>query len=488
MEPRSNASSNSPQPDLPAQSLSQSPSHLPANPPSNFKINCIASQTHSSIPWIIAFVFVGCLLRLVWAEDMKWKADEIWMYETARDVVTGKQPWPWLGMANGVGFLNPGLSVWCFIALAWVTDDPVSMVRWVQGSNIVAIGLFIGFIVRFIPQSEQLIWLWGLAILSVNPLAIHFSRAIWSVDILLFFAFFVFVGHWFRQFRSGAFVWGLLGTLIGQIHMSGFFWQASLVLVSFWQQFKSKSKYQPQHSPHHSIEHSTQYSKQHPTQWIPWALGSAIGLLPMIPWIRQIGGTAATIARPSWAELLTPNFPLHWLLSSWGLNLEYDLGPEFWRSFLLEPRIMGYPSLGVAVALLFLAVSAIAAIVRWWHRWQHQRQSLQQHLNDSIAERKSDLKLEPVPNAYLPYLWAGGVVMPILLLLARVRIPGHYLIVLYPFIHIWVAVLERSRVRSLIMICSAQLFLSMCFLLFIHIHNGGPEAFYGTVYRLQQSR
>ena len=66
--------------------------------------------------WIILFIIFGCLLRLLWAEDMKWKEDEIWMYRTARSVVEGRMHWPWLGMSNGVGFLNPGLSVWCFIA------------------------------------------------------------------------------------------------------------------------------------------------------------------------------------------------------------------------------------------------------------------------------------------------------------------------------------------------------------------------------------
>jgi hypothetical protein len=424
--------------------------------PSDLKSSTqLDSSNHSQLRWIFGFLIFGCLLRLVWADDMKWKADEIWMYEVARDVALGKQPWPWFGMGNGVGFLNPGFSVWCFIAMAWVSPDPVNMVRWVQASNIVAIGLFIVFILRYISKSEQPVWLWGIAIFSVNPLAIHFSRALWATDILPFVGFFVFVGHWFRHLRGGAFIWGLVGTLIGQIHMSGFFWQAALVLATL---------ISPQNTALVGIQERGLLKT---TNWPAWALGTAIGILPMIPWIQKIGSTAATIARPSWAEILTPNFPLHWLLSSWGLNLEYDLGPEFWRSFLQEPRVFGFPTFAAAIALLFLAVSAIAAIVRWW---QKRRNS-----TDLISES----------NSIAFYLWAGGVIMPILLLFARVRIPGHYLIVLYPFIHIWIAVLERGRVRSLIAICSAQLFVSICFLVFIHIHNGGPEAFYGTVYRLQ---
>ena len=193
--------------------------------------------------WIILFIVFGCLLRLLWAEDMKWKEDEIWMYQTARSVLEGRSPWPWLGMSNGVGFLNPGLSVWCFIALAWVSENPVTMVRWVMVSNIVAIVLFAEFIRRYVDESET-------------------------------------------------------------------------------------------------------------------------------------------------------------------------------KSVLID------------------------------------------------------------------YFWAGGVIMPLLLLIARVRVPGHYLIVLYPFIQIWAAWLERGRGRSLILISTAQLFLSVCFLSFIHTNNGNSNWPHGLVYHL----
>ncbi len=401
--------------------------------------------------WMIGLIVLGCLLRLVWAEDMVWKGDEIWMYQTARAVVDGQIPYPALGMYTSMGFLNPGLGVWCFIALAWVSKDPIAMVYWVMGSNIVAIGLFAAFVRRYIPQSERSIWFWGLTMLSVNPLAIHFSRTLWTNDILPFVGFFVFVGHWFRQTRSGAFTWGLIGTLIGQIHMSGFFWQGALVLVSLWKEKPWKGSF---------WKHQSKNSRQ--TRWGFWLLGTGIGIPSLVPWIAQMGGTAATVERPSWAEILTPNFPLHWLLSGWGLNLEYNLGEEFWRSFIQEPRILGIPSFGSAIALLLLAVSAIAALVRWWRD------------RDQVKPQ----------FVITDYFWAGGVVMPLLLLLARVRVPAQYLIVLYPFIQIWAAWLERGRMRSLILICAAQLFLSICFLTFIHIHGGNSNWPYGLVYHL----
>jgi hypothetical protein len=64
------------------------------------------------------------------------------------------------------------------------------------------------------------------------------------------------------------------------------------------------------------------------------------------------------------------------------------------------------------------------------------------------------------------------------------QIPWPYLIILYPFIHIWIAALLRERSRLLIAICGAQLFLSVVFLVFIHIHGGCVDGNYGVVYRL----
>ncbi|MBE9033038.1 hypothetical protein IQ266_25200 [filamentous cyanobacterium LEGE 11480] len=397
--------------------------------------------------WIALFILLGCGLRLIWAEDMKWKADEIWMYTTASGVIEGRIAWPWLGMGNGVGFPNPGLSVWSFIGLRWLATDPIEMVRWVQVSNIVAITLFIGFIRRYIPKPTQPIWLWGIAIASVNPLAVHFSRALWAQDILPIVGFLLFVGHWWRGTRWGALLWGLIGTLIGQIHMSGFFWQGSLVL---W---------------------VISGRQRRLTRWGWWVSGTALGLVPMLPWISKIATQAATSSRPSWAEILTPNFHLHWLLTSWGLNLEYEFGGVLWRSLLLMPTIAGRPTFGVAALLLFLAVSAIGAIVLY------------------AKQRRNEPPLT-VPTALPPieqtplnhYLWAGGVIMPILLLLARVRVPAHYLTILFPFTYIWVAWLLRGKPRWLISICIAQLLLTTIFLSYVHIHSGIPGGNYGFAY------
>ncbi|NJM49035.1 MAG: hypothetical protein HC860_25095 [Alkalinema sp. RU_4_3] len=127
---------------------------------------------------------------------MKWQADEVWMHNQAIAVAQGEEPFPMLGMRNGVGIYNPGLSVWAFVGLAKFQIDPVVMVQWVQWSNVAAIALFTGFVLRCVPWVEQSIWLWGLAIASVNPLAIIFSRALWAQDLLPLFCTVAVMGHW----------------------------------------------------------------------------------------------------------------------------------------------------------------------------------------------------------------------------------------------------------------------------------------------------
>lgn len=400
--------------------------------------------------WIALLILLGCLARLVWPADMKWQADEIWMYETARSIVDGTQPWPMLGMNNGVGFANPGLSIWCFVVLATIAPDPVSMVLLVALSNVLAILLFAGFVRRYVDRAMQSIWLWGLAFVSVNPLAVHFSRAIWATDILPLWGFGVFAGHWWRDRRWGAYAWGLIGTLIGQVHMSGFFWQGGLVLWTLLQESRSTKKT--------TIK----------TRWLFWLLGTIVGIIPMLPWIQQIAATAAVIDRPSWAELLTPNFHLHWLLSAWGLGIEYEYGAMFWRSLLLEPRIFGFPTFGIAIGHLALVFAAIGALIRWWLKRSATR----------------DRRLVN-PGRLIDYWWAGAVIMPLLLLGARVRIPAHYLVVLFPFPAIWAAWLLSQRQRWLLLVGILQLCLTVFFLVNIHLNGGVPGHDYGLTYRMQ---
>jgi hypothetical protein len=434
--------------------------------------------------WLIGgLIGVGCCLRLLWADDMKWQADEIWMYETAHAVATGQALWPGLGMRNGVGLPNPGLSVWSFIAMAHAAPNPVALVRWVQGLNIAAILLFVGFICRSVPRIQQPTWLWGLAIASVNPVAMIFSRKIGTQDILPFVAFFVVLGHWHRRYRWGAALWGLSGLLMGQIHMSGFFWQMALTIGTAWTQWRhgrvglgarclaarSDAQLIAAADAADDADRQVDWPADLKTHWGWWLLGTTVGLLPMLSWLQLMATSGLQAQRPHWAEILTPNFHLHWLVTGWGLNLEYELERQLWQDFWQEPRWFGLPTFGAGLALGFLVGCALWGLKRW------------------VNQVRGKLTSFPALPELTRYCQAAGIVMPLLMLAARLRIPAHYLNCLFPWLYIWVAMLFRDRPRILGAICMAQLCLTLTFLVYVHTHGGVPDGNYGTAYRLARS-
>ncbi len=420
---------------------------------SSFSPPKLGLLTPRSQPWVIlGLVIVGCGLRLLWLEDMKWKADEIWMFETARRVVMGKLPWPWLGMISSAGIPNPGASVWCFIGMAVTAADPVAMVRWVAGLNVLAIGLYSGFVLIKIPAKQQLTWAWGLAIASVNPIAIHYSRTIWAQNILPPLGFLVFLGLWYRRSGWGAFLWGLVGTLIGQVHMSGFFLQPGLVL---W-----------------TIAHDRQQQPENRTRWRAWGLGTGLGLFPLLPWVYHLLTTPKPPGSSLFKQFL-PEFYLQWLTGAWGLNLEHELGKFFWKTFLMEPRIGGWPTFLMAGCHLLLVIAALVALIQWCSS-----RSFRAQLQARFSE---------FPG--LSFYWlatAGG--MGLLMTGVGLRVPVYYLNGLFPFLQIWVAFLYRDKPRVLAMIALAQLLISLVFLTYVHLHGGIPQADYGTAYYLQDYR
>ena len=79
------------------------------------------------------------------------------------------------------------------------------------------------------PRADRLPWVWGVILLCVNPVSVVASRKIWLQNILAPFAMMTLFAFAARKSRAGAALWGLIGTLLGQIHMSGFFFQAALV-------------------------------------------------------------------------------------------------------------------------------------------------------------------------------------------------------------------------------------------------------------------
>jgi hypothetical protein len=392
-------------------------------------------------------IILGCLLRLIWPEDMIWQADEIWMFEQARAIVLGQPP-PAVGMLNSAGFPNPGMSLWAFVPLAG-SADPIVMVRWVMALNIGAIAGFLGFSRWRLPQDQQLTWLWGMAIASVNPMAILFSRSIWAQNILPPFCFVIFLGHQFRDRVWGAFLWGLVGTIVGQVHMSGFFWQPALIGWTIWAERKSGSAH-----------------PQPKTHWWSLTIGSTIGGIPLLPWVQYLleHGLNSGSKRH-----FAPEFYLQWLTTGWGLNLEHQMASVFWRLFLAEPRIGGMPTYGMAIAHLLLVVAGLGTLVAW------------------VTSKVYRQQVRSVPG-FGPlrfYLMAGAIGMGGLLTGIGQRVPVYYLTMLFPLPYLWVVLMCKANPRWLGAIVVLQLAIAVTFLGFIHQQGGIADGLYGPAYWLQ---
>ncbi|MBV8887592.1 MAG: hypothetical protein JO235_26840, partial [Chroococcidiopsidaceae cyanobacterium CP_BM_RX_35] len=297
------------------------------------------------------------------------------------------------------------------------------------------------------PQKRQP-WLWGLAIASVNPLAVVLSRKIWIPDLLTPFCFLVFLGHWFRKKHWGGFLWGIAGALIGQVHMGGFFYTFGLLLATIW----------------HDHKHKTLKK----TKWVIWLLGTVLGSIPLIPWLwavsPQMGGYTRTIV-----SLLVPKFYLHWWTTALGVNLSNPLKKAFWSYFLQEPVIFNIPTYLMIPAHLFLLGIGIYPIYKYFQSRKQPR--------TPVNEDEIDAEL----NFYLKALafGVGGVFT-----LSGVTIQTYYLIIVFPFLYIWLALVYKNKTRLLTTITLVQLFITLTFLTFIHRTGGIPGPGYGIIYRL----
>jgi len=390
------------------------------------------------------FLALGSCLRVVWPLDMEWKYDEQWMFAHAVDVAQGRAPWPWVGMASGVKLQNPGLSVWPFILLARVTQDPVVMTQAVQFINVAALWGLSAWVARTWSRRDRAIGLWGVALFAVSPLAVLFSRKLWAQDLLIVLVLPWLWGHRTRARVWGAFVWGLFGALLGQLHMSGFFAAFALAAVTCLWQWRGLA---PER-----------------THFRAWFAGSALGALPLLPWLYAIfsehtSGVANAQAR-------TLHFFTHALRHAFGLGLAYPLGRDY-HAFLRGPTWAGVQThLNDAARyglLLLLGVAVLAQL-------------------DALRKHKRLQLPEPV-GLYLSAVLCTGV----LLIAARVQVYAHYLIVFGPLLHIGAAFALYPRRWALIAVCALQAWLSAQFLVFVHDHGGAPQADYGKTYRVQSA-
>jgi hypothetical protein len=417
---------------------------MPSEVPHNSSISSRA------IVGIAAVLVVGAVLRLLWPADMEYKGDEIYTFERTQNVgVT--ESWPWTGMNNSADVPHPGMSVWVFLGLAKLVDahDPIALNVACMALNVLALLLFALIIARVVPRDEREPWWWGLALLSVNPLAVLFHRKIWPPSVLPAVGVILLATWWNRSRRSSALAFGLVAALAAQIHPGAFFFTAGLAL---WVLIFDRRSF----------------------RWL-WAFGGGVwGSIPAWPWLYHLLFVAqrSASAKSHWAKLLELKYWVYWFTEPFGLNLQYSLGTDF-SSFLRGPLIGDRPTYLVA-GLHGLMLIAIAWVLM---RFIYQ------------ASRTGNWGLDRSPTGML--IGAVGIGYGLLLTLTGLPVYRHYLIVAAP-----VACVAAARAvlasfaapharRMLGGICVVQAAVSVLFLTFVHNLDRPVRGDYGAPYRVQ---
>jgi hypothetical protein len=406
----------------------------------------------------LALVLVlGALLRVVWVHDMEYKYDECWTYWQTQGRFAESDS-PWLGLYTSNGVRNPGMSVWVFLGLGKLFDvnEPTELARAVQVTNIIALLLLTWFALRVVRREEREAWLWAIALAAVNPLAVVFQRKIWPPSVFPLFTASMLVGWWFRERRGGAFLWGLIAAVVGQIHPSGFFFAAAFFL---WAILFDRRR----------------------VAWSGWLAGSVLGVLPMLPWLHHVFTNRPTQPTPhvSWHHIFECKFWVRWVTESAGLGLDYSLFKDF-QKFLCYPLVGDQPTYlvglvhAVVVAILAMALFRTAhslwcecgwRVRDWWARYIGRSCESAFTLNAAF--------------------WGFGL----LLTLPCLPLYRHYMIILYPLECLWLVRLVLSPTPSagrramLGGLIAAQLFITTNFLIYIHQTGGSKSGDYGLVYR-----
>jgi hypothetical protein len=396
---------------------------------------------------------------LTWAQDIEYKADEAAMYRTVEAVRAGAE-WPRLGFASSQNVPAHGMMVWIYLAFdaIYTASDPTDLARATQFVNLLAIAGLLVFIRTSVPVGSRAIWLWAVALMAVNPVAVVLQRKIWPVSLTPPFLLLVLIGFWYRDRRWGAALWGAAVQVVGMIHVGGLFLAVGLAL---WALLFERSR----------------------VRWRWWLGASAAVAWGLLPWLYALWvmPTEPT-GQIRLGNPFTFSYWIRWFTEPLGISIHYSLGRDF-IDFLRYPLIGGRGTylMGAANGILVLLAGVIltSATVRAWRN----RGGNFAHFYG--ADRQTPFVVCAV--------WFGfGLVFT----LSFLPIHRHYMILTFPMMYVWAAAAALSDRRPLIgrwtrgqtllmLSCLLQFTVSAGFLGYIHDANRTIQGDYGTPYAAQ---
>ena len=396
-------------------------------------------------------LLIAALLRFAWIGDAEYKDDEDQLFQYSQAIST-THLWPAIGTTSGVREIrHPVLGVWTFALLADALHlrTPLAVTASVPGLSLLALALLFWFAWRVVPPPQRDIWLWTAALASVNLVATVYARKIWIPSLLPLFSVVLLIAWSHRHTRAGALIWGIDGALIGQIHMTGFFYAAAVLV-------------------------GTALFSRRSTRWRAWLVGSAWGVIPALPWLYYLWINHPALLEHASALPLTL-FNLDFFRMAFEISLsqtaEFNLGSHF-HEYLAYPVLFGVPTRAVDAARLSLHALGILALIV--------------PLAVMLGRRR---RPSGVSDTHLCLF--NGALAGILMSVAGVpNAPNHHLM-LFPLEYLWIPTMVIGYLpRPRVWLTAIWLGSAVCtvgFLQFIHQHCGAPDGDYGVSYRCQDA-
>jgi hypothetical protein len=249
-------------------------------------------------------------------------------------------------------------------------------------------------------EQERAAWTWAFALTMTNPILVFLERKIWAQSVLPIFDVVLLSAFLLRRTRAGSFVWGLVGAIVGQIHMAGFFFAAPLPVF-------------------------TKLLGRGPVRWRAWLGGTATGLLPAISWGLYLARDRPPPNPSPWWLRFRLEFYEYFFSDPTATCIGYVVGDDT-REALRYPLVAGRSTYLVAAALVVLAIASLAIAVRaLQHAWQGRGDWRALLFGD-----RSDTGI----------LLASTLVgMGALMTLPSISIHRHYMMALFPLPYVWAA-------------------------------------------------
>ena len=289
---------------------------------------------------LLLLVILSSIFRVLFMENIQFASDQSFSFWTVYSFVVNHQ-FPTVGIISSGGYYNFPLFVYFMSLLSLIYTEIRFLTLEIAILNVIAILGFYYFAQKFY---SRLVAISSSLLLSLAPWPILFSRVIWQQDVIIVFLIpFLYFLHRLilLKDKNASFFVFLFGVLLMQIHTQAIFFIAISLVYA--------------------------YSQKVPIKKVQATLGTLIGLIPAIPYLKYqfFSGTfctdcarfATTHSNTFALDIFNFLRPLELLTT---FNFNFQLGksyPEFVKSsFLVNPiQIIGlFCSLLVLIGIYYV--------------------------------------------------------------------------------------------------------------------------------------